>query len=104
MAAFILSTGLHGSIGKGILWLLAPIVTAIGFTTGITVFEHLGKRDKTRFFRIFTWPLVGCAVGAIVVYWSGPMLIVFGMLTLGTVSVVLREMVLRIKQGKNQID
>ena len=44
--------------------------------------------------RTLIWPLVGCAVGALAVYWYGPMLIVFGMFVSGTCGVVLRELVL----------
>ena len=46
------------------------------------------------FSRILVWPLIGCAVGAGIVYWFGPMLIVFGMFVAGTASVALRETVI----------
>jgi hypothetical protein len=52
-----------------------------------------------RFIHIYRWPLVGCAIGAGVVYWFGPMLVVFGMLAAGTASVVLREVSLTIKKA-----
>jgi hypothetical protein len=101
LAAFLLAAKLGSSVLEVIGWLSAPVATATGFATGIAIFEHLTRTSKTKFFRIFTWPLIGCAIGAGVVYWFGPMLIVFGMLAAGTASVALREVVLSIKKGKN---
>jgi hypothetical protein len=45
--------------------------------------------------------MIGCAIGAAVVYWFGPMLIVFGMFAAGTASVALREVMLGIRTDKN---
>jgi DNA-3-methyladenine glycosylase I len=42
----------------------------------------------------FFWQFEPCSIGAGVVFWHGPMLIVFGMFVAGTMSVVLREVVL----------
>jgi len=86
-----------------ILWLVAPVVTATGFATGIAIVEHLTRMSKTKFLRIFIWPMIGCAIGAGAVYWHGPMLIVFTMLAAGTASIALREVILSIKkQGNNR--
>ncbi|UCD30212.1 MAG: hypothetical protein JSV03_07015 [Planctomycetota bacterium] len=76
-----------------ILWPLAPVVTALGFAIGVVIFERLTDTSKTKFLHIYIWPLVGCAGGVGVVYWFGPMLIVFAMLAFGTVSVALREFI-----------
>lgn len=73
------------------LWILAPVVTALGFATGTYLSEGWLGRPGRRFGRILIWPLVGCTIGAWSVYFFGPMLIVFGMLTLGTASIALRE-------------
>ena len=100
LAAFLLAAELGSSILEVIGWLSAPVATATGFATGIAIFEHLTRTSKTKFFRIFTWPLIGCAIGAGAVYWFGPMLIVFGMFAAGTASVALREVVLSIKEDK----
>ena len=94
MAAFLLVSKSGSQIAEGILWLLAPVVTASGFTTGIRIIEHFNEATETGFFHIFVWPLIGCALGAIAVYWYGPMLIVFSMLAAGAASIVLREVVL----------
>jgi hypothetical protein len=40
------------------------------------------------------WPLIACVVGAVAVYWYGPMLIVFSMLSVGTISVFLQTWLL----------
>jgi len=89
MAAFFAATRSGSVIAETVLWLLAPVMTAV------TVAERLGKKGRTSFIRIYVWPLVGCAIGAGVVYPFGPMLIVFGMFAAGTASVAVREVVWR---------
>jgi hypothetical protein len=91
MAAFLLAIKLDSLVVEAVLWLLAPVVTAAGFAVGIVAYERLTSTTRTGLFRIFIWPLIGCAIGAGAVYWFGPMLIVFGMFVAGTVSVALRE-------------
>jgi len=98
MVAFFATTRSGGA--ETILRLLAPVVTAAGFAVGITVAERLGKRDEPSFIRIYVWPLVGCAIGATVVYPFGPMLIVFGMFAAGTASVAVREIVRGSRSGR----
>ncbi len=85
---------------KGVLWIIAPFATAAGFAIGIGLFDLVAKRSGSTFFNIYKWPLAGCAVGAIIVAPFGPMLIVFGMFGLGTLSVILREVRLA-KNSKN---
>ena len=92
MAVFIPAFKMGSSVLRGIGWLSAPVVTAAGFAAGIWVAERLTATSGASFFRIFAWPIVGCAVGALAVFWFGPMLIVFGMFFAGSASVVLREM------------
>jgi hypothetical protein len=93
MAAFLLNARLDSSVVEAILWLLAPVITAAGFATGIAVRERLAGPKRSRFLRILLWPLIGCAIGAGLVYSFGPMLIVFAMLLTGTASIALREVV-----------
>ena len=99
MVAFILATPLHNVTVELILWLLAPPVTAAGFTAGVAAFEHLVKDPRSKFIRIFLWPLTGCTVGAAAVYWYGPMLIVFGMFAAGTISVACRHLMRSRRSG-----
>ena len=93
MAVFILTTRLDSPAVETMLWLLAPVITAAGFATGIAARERLAGKTRTRFLSIFLWPLIGCAIGAGIVYWFGPMLIVFAMFFTGTASIALREVV-----------
>ena len=85
----------YGKFIMGLLWIIAPFITAAGFTIGIGLFDLVAKRSLPNFFNIYKWPLVGCIIGAAIVFPSGPMLIVFGMFGLGTLSVILREVRLR---------
>ena len=93
MAAFLLVVQLGLAMLEAVLWLLAPVMTAAGFAVGMALLERLTRTARTKFVRVFVWPLIGCMIGAGVVYWFGPMLIVFGMFAAGTVSMVLREVV-----------
>lgn len=93
MSIFLLASDLDSSVVRAILWLLAPVVTAAGFASGIAILERRDKTSRSQFLQIYVWPLTGCAIGAGAVYWLGPMLIVFGMLAVGAVSVALREIV-----------
>jgi len=93
MAAFLLTARLDSPVVETMLWLLAPVITAAGFATGIAVRERLAGPKRPSFLRIFLWPLIGCAIGAGLVYSFGPMLIVFAMFFNGTASMALREVV-----------
>ena len=95
MGVFIISADKVGTLVKGILWILAPVVTATGFTIGLVVAERLLGSTREPLIRVFLWPLTGCAIGAAAVFWFGPMLIVFGMFPVGIASVVLRQVLLR---------
>ena len=55
------------------------------------IFEMLPGTRKSKILDILKWPLIGCTIGAGVVYWFGPMLVVFGMFAAGTAGIVLRE-------------
>ena len=85
----LLST--EGGLLETVLWFAAPIITAIGFASGIIVYDHFYSSTKLRFIRLVSWPLIGCAIGAVIVYWFGPMLIVFSMLVFGAITVAARE-------------
>jgi hypothetical protein len=101
MGAFILSARLESSVVEVVIWLLAPVVTATGFAAGIVIFDRLTGTSETGFLSLFVWPLIGCAIGAGIVFWFGPMLIVFGMFAAGTAGVVLREIALSTRNGKD---
>ena len=92
MAAFLFLSSFNALL-DAFLWLMAPILTGLGFALGIVVFDRLVKVQGGPFGSILLWPLIGCVLGAASVYWFGPMLIVFSMLTIGTLSVSLREII-----------
>ena len=98
LGGFLLSKDYTGPVMRGIFWVTAPLVTAIGFAAGIVAHERIVRSARTGFFRILLWPLVGCTIGAVAIYWYGPMLIVFGMFAAGTASIALRELLLRGKE------
>jgi len=78
---------------KALCWLLAPVVTAAGFAAGIAIFELLPGTRKSKLRDIVLWPLAGCAIGAAVVFFFGPMLIVFAMFALGAAGILTKEIV-----------
>jgi hypothetical protein len=91
LGVFLLAVKSENSVAQGALFFLAPLVTAAGFAAGIAVFERRGGFDLPR---TMTWPLIGCVVGSVSVYWYGPMLIVFTMLAGGTLGVIIREFII----------
>jgi hypothetical protein len=100
MAAFLLIPRTDNSVLEIILWLLAPLFTATGFAVGVLVGDRLSRVSGGHFFRIFRWPLIGCTLGGGLVYWFGPMLIVFGMFLGGAISIALREVVAFYRSGR----
>jgi len=102
MALFILVMDSVGSFIQGIIWIVAPMITAMGFATGIFFHERRAGVRKIPFLSVLAWPLIGCTIGALAIYWKGPMLIVFGMFVAGTASVVLREFILYGNESQNR--
>lgn len=87
-----IKSGFGGLVVKIIFWILAPIVTGLGFALGPKIFESLlPAANKSSFWTTYKWSLASCAIGGGVVCMFGPMLIVFGMFAAGTLSVILRE-------------
>ncbi len=102
MAAFLLAEKLDITLVDYLLWVLAPVFTAAGFAAGILVLDRITGIRNVKFLPIFVWPLVGCAIGAIAVYWFGPMLIVFGMFVCGSLAMAIREVALRVKSIRHK--
>ncbi len=86
---------------KALCWLLAPVVTAAGFAAGIAIFELLPGARKSKPRDIMLWPLAGCVIGAAVIFFFGPMLIVFAMFALGTAAILTKE-IISIKKRSRQ--
>ena len=91
LALFLLTNNFVRPFLETVLWFIAPIFTASGFALGIIFYERLTKTRRTKFVQAFIWALVGCIIGALVVYWFGPMLIVFSMLMMGSLAMAVRE-------------
>ena len=93
MGAFILSAPEEGSLLRGLLWSTAPLVTAMGFATGSALFNRLRHLHTHSLGRLYLYPLTGCSIGAAAIFPFGPMLVVFGMCFMGSLSMVLYELV-----------
>jgi hypothetical protein len=91
LAAFIPAAKSDVVVLKILGWMLAPVVTAIGYATGLWIGERWLAQRTAIFLRIFTWPLVGCVLGAASLGRIGPMWAGIGIFVGGAVSVVLRE-------------
>lgn len=93
LALFLATSDSDGSAWHVTLWVLAPIVTAAGFTLGAVLYERLTHTSPTPVGRLFPWTLTGCAIGAAAIFWYGPMLIVFTMLVGGTIGVFAHDLI-----------
>ena len=80
-------------LAKAVCWLTAPVVTGCGFAAGLAIFELLPSARKSNLRDTLLWPICGCAIGAGIVFFFGPMLIVFAMFVLGAASVLAKEVV-----------
>jgi len=91
LVIFLVFTNIYGATQVALLFPLAPPITALGFATAVQITYRIFKQRTSPFLKVYLWPLAGCILGATAVYWYGPMLIVFSMLAVGTLSVALRE-------------
>ena len=87
-----IKAGSGGWIVRVVLWILAPIVTGFGFALGPKIFDLFAPAARrTSLWKAYEWCLAGCAIGGGVLWLFGPMLIVFGMFTAGTLTVAAQE-------------
>jgi len=92
MALFLVCSPRLPTIGRAAFWVVAPIVTGLGFAAGAVLFTRLRRLRQPSLGGLCLYPLIGCVVGAGVVFPFGPMLIVFGMCLLGSLSMLLFEL------------
>lgn len=88
---------LRPSLGDSLMvvfWPAAPFVTAAGYAFGLGLIRPGERPRRDSFLPSFIWALLGCGAGAAVVFPFGPMLIVFGMFVLGSLTVAGRELLL----------
>jgi len=90
----------QGGFLETLSWISAPLVTGVGFALGTYTYNKVRHGDQGGFFRIAIWPITGCTIGALAVYWYGPMLIVFSMLAAGALSIFFRDVILLRVSGK----
>ncbi len=91
VAAFVASAKSGVFALKVLGWLLAPILTALGYAMGVRLGERTCISRRNRFLQILGWPLIGCTIGAIGLCWLGPMWAGIGTFIGGAVSVAIRE-------------
>ena len=77
-----------------LLWCLAPLIIALGFSYGIILFDYCVSKNRISLLSVLPIPLVGCAIGAVVAFQFGPMFIGFGIFVFGGIAVLLREVCL----------
>ena len=90
LALFLALTKLDNFLIARLLWVAAPIATGVGCAVGAWAGAHL-RHTELSIWDVWPWSVTGCVIGALTVFWYGPMLIVFTMLAGGTVAVALRE-------------
>ncbi len=71
--------------------LTGPVATAFGFAAGTMLSERLIRGYRMPLSRAILWPLVGCMVGALLIYPFGPTLVVYGTFGMGIVTALTRE-------------
>ena len=88
---FISFGKLPGGIIRVVLWCIAPLIIASGYSYGIIVYDRVVFSNRDSFLLILPWALLGCVFGEIVALSSGPMVIGLSIFTLGGIAVLLRE-------------
>jgi hypothetical protein len=88
---FISFGKLPGGIVRVMLWCIAPLIIASGYSYGIIVYDRIVFSNRDSFLLIIPWVLLGCVFGEIVAFSSGPMVIGLSIFTLGGIAVLLRE-------------
>ena len=88
---FISFGKLPGGIVRVMLWCIAPLIIASGYSYGIIVYDRVVFSNRDSFLLILPWSLLGCVLGEIVALSSGPMVIGLSIFVLGGIAVLLRE-------------
>jgi hypothetical protein len=91
LALFLVTKDVDSVVLRGVLWFLSPVFTAFGFACGAVLANRITSGRGYPFRRVFLLAVFACAVGAVSVFWIGPMLIVFAMFFAGTASVAALE-------------
>ena len=97
---FISYGKLPGGLIRVVLWCVAPLIIASGYSYGIIVYDRFVFCIRDSFLLILPWALLGCVFGEIVALSSGPMVIGSSIFTLGGIAVLLREFKIVHKQRR----
>ena len=97
---FISFGKLPGGIIRIVLWCIAPLVIASGYSYGIIVYDRVVFSNRDSFLLILPWALLGCVFGEIVALSSGPMVIGLSIFTLGGIGALLREFNIVLKKRR----
>ena len=75
-----------------VLWCIAPLIIASGYSYGIIVYDRVVLSNRDSFLIILPWTLIGCVLGEIATLSSGPMVNGLSIFTFGGIAVLLREL------------
>jgi hypothetical protein len=80
-----------GEIIRVVLWCMAPLIVAIGYSCGIVIYNRIVSIKSDSLLLILPWPLFGCILGEIITVSSGPMVTGLSIFIFGGIAVLLRE-------------
>ena len=92
LALFLVVHRLDSPLVQLVLWVSAPLATGFGCAVGAWAGARL-RHGSLSIGLVWPWSVAGCIVGALAVFWYGPMLIVFTMLAGGAAAVAAREII-----------
>ena len=80
-----------GGIIRVVMWCIAPLIIASGYSYGIIIYDRVVFSNRDSFLLVLPWALLGCLFGEIVALSSGPMVIGLSIFTFGGIAVLFRE-------------
>ena len=80
-----------GDMIRIVLWCLAPVIIASGYSYGIVVYDSMLFSNHGSILFIFSWVICGCVLGELISLSSGPMVIGLSIISFGGIAVLLRE-------------
>ena len=80
-----------GEIIRIVLWCIAPLFIATGYSFWIIVYDRIVLYERDSYRKIIPWALSGCVIGEILALISGPMVIGVSVFTGGGAALLLRE-------------
>lgn len=81
--------GRDGGALRAALWVAAPMITGLGFASGVALLERPWERRGLPLRLSLGWPVAGCTFGLLFTAILGPMWIGMGLLVGGAASVAI---------------